>query len=90
MKTALAAIALTLAATAPAFADDDMRCTSEPRASWISADAARAAAAKHGYDTYKVEADDGCYEIDARDKSGRKVDILLHPITGAVVHVEDD
>lgn len=90
MKTALAAIALTLAATAPAFADDDMRCTSEPRASWIGAEAAKAAAAKHGYDAYEIEADDGCYEIDARDKSGKKVDILLHPISGDIVHVEDD
>ncbi|MGE0210470.1 MAG: PepSY domain-containing protein [Parvibaculaceae bacterium] len=90
MKTALAAIALTLAAVTPALADDDMRCTSEPRASWMSVDQAKAAAAGHGYDAYKIEADDGCYEIDARDKSGKKVDILLHPISGAIVHVEDD
>ena len=91
MKIAFAAIALAAIGLAtPALADDDVRCTTEPRSAWMSVEQAMAASAKAGYDAYEIEADDGCYEIDARNKAGQKVDIHLHPVTGAIVHVERD
>lgn len=94
LKTTLCALTLCatgLAASAGiASADDDPRCTNEPFERWITVEQAAARATALGYQVRSIEADDGCYDIEARDADGRKMDILLHPITGEAVKVRRD
>lgn len=69
---------------------DGPRCTSEPFESWMSVEAAAARATELGYQVRSIEADDGCYDIEARDDKGVKYEIHLHPLTGEIVKIEED
>lgn len=100
--TALTAAALIVASAGAADAkrgDDDHRlsdsggryCSVSPDAVKLSADQASAKASLLGYsDIRKVEWDDGCWEVYAFDKSGQRVEVYLHPVSGDVVKVERD
>jgi hypothetical protein len=35
-----------------------------------------------GYEVWRVELDDGCYEVEARESSGAYVELKLDPTTG--------
>ncbi|TSD83406.1 PepSY domain-containing protein [Mycobacterium sp. KBS0706] len=78
-------IAMCLAATAPAFADDDPSCGDAPRAQWMSQDAAKAKLKDLGYEVRRIKPENGCYEAYALDKAGAKVEVFLHPVSGEVV-----
>lgn len=77
------ALAFVLAA-GPALAGPT--CTTEPKAKWLSeADMkAKLASAGYKYKVFKVTTGN-CYEIYGNDKSGKRVEIYFHPITGNVV-----
>ena len=82
----LASLALAAGVAAPALADDDGgSCGNVPRTQWMTEEAAKSKAADLGYDVRRVKEEDGCYEIYAIDKSGAKVELHMHPVTGAVV-----
>jgi hypothetical protein len=79
-------MALSLAGTAPAFADDDAAdCGDAPRSQWMSEDAAKAKLKDLGYDVRRIKPEKSCYEAYAFDKAGAKVEVFLHPISGEVV-----
>ncbi len=88
----LTAAALSAALVAiPAHAsDDDARCAAAPRDQWMSIDAAKAKGVELGYEVRQVKEEDGCYELYAIDKNGAKVELYLHPVTGAVVRSKSD
>ena len=81
MKVLLIAAATVLPATV-AMAGDD--CHVPPRA-WQPRGAARQAAAGFGWRVDKIEADDGCWEVKARDAQGRRIKAKLDPATLQVV-----
>ena len=97
MKTVLFASAALLAATAamPAFAsDDDMdntaSCREVAKADWMSQDAARAKATEMGLTVKKLKVEDGCYELYAIDKDGKRIEAYMHPGTGKIVKSKID
>lgn len=88
MKTTLTA--LVLAALLPAgavLADDDCDV---PRNQWQSREAALQLAERNGWTVRGVEIDDGCYEIEARDRDGRKIELKIDPATLQVVEREEE
>lgn len=92
MKTTLTAVILaisTFAIAAPASADRH-RCGNVAPADWMSVGDITAKAVALGYQVREVERDDGCYEIKATDNSGQRIDVHMHPATGAVVWTDFD
>lgn len=87
----LASLALAAGVAAPALADDDgADCGNAPRAQWMTEDAAKSKAADLGYEVRGMREENGCYEIYAVDKTGAKVELQMHPVTGAVVKSNGD
>lgn len=96
MKRSILAAALasaTLASVAMAStakADDDFRCGNVPIADWLSEAEIRGRATAMGIDVRDIEIDDGCYEVEGRNRDGRKIELRLHPQTGEQVSVDGD
>lgn len=91
MKTTLTAVAL--AAFLPAgaaFADDD-NCAA-PRSQWQPRETVMQLAKANGWTVRDFEVDDGCYEIEGRDSTGREIEVKLDPATLQIVEMdyEDD
>lgn len=80
----LALLAVLSVASGPALASPN--CTSEPKAKWLSESAIKEKIASLGY-TYKVfkVTTGNCYEIYGQDKTGKRVEIYFHPMTGVLV-----
>ena len=77
-----------LGAAGPARADDD-DCT-VPMAEWQPREAVQRLAEEQGMTVRRIKIDDGCYQINGRDSSGREVEIKLDPATLQVINVEYD
>ncbi len=91
MRTAFAAALIAVLAPAgAALADDDAHCGKTPRDQWMSEEEVKARATELGYEVRRVETDDGCYEVDAIDRNGVRLEIDFHPVTGALVSSKDD
>ncbi len=70
-----------------ALADDDCRV---PMADWQPREAVIALADENGWMLHEIEIDDGCYEIEARNREGRDIEVTLDPRTLAVIEIEYD
>ena len=83
MRRLIAALALTILSGA-AFAGPN--CTTEPKHKWMSESDMKAKVVELGYryKVFKVTVGN-CYEIYGQDKSGRRIEVYFHPITGVVV-----
>jgi len=90
MRRSLAILFLfaSLGATGLARADED-DCT-VPMAQWQPREAVQRAAAEQGVTVRRIKIDDGCYQINGRDASGRKVEIKVNPQTLEVIDIEYD
>jgi hypothetical protein len=77
-----------LGATGLARADED-DC-SVPMAQWQPREAVQRVAAEQGVTVRRIKIDDGCYQINGRDASGRKVEIKVNPQTLEVIDIEYD
>jgi hypothetical protein len=82
LKTALAAVAISLASAASAAPV----CTTAPKAKWMSPAQMKARVAKMGYSKVKVFQQAGsCYEIYAQTKDGRRAEVYFNPVNGKIV-----
>lgn len=70
----------------PAFADDDDCYV--PMSQWQSREAAHNWAQSQGWDVRRIKIDDGCYEIEGYDQSGREIEVKIDPATLAIVEFE--
>ena len=77
LKIAVAACAL-LAAAAPATASPG-DCYTTSNATWLPIADVVTAAEAQGYSILKVEREDGCYEVYAKNKDGARVKLHLDP-----------
>lgn len=68
-----------------ALADDDCFV---PMADWQPREAVAEFASSQGWEVRGIRIDDGCYEIDGRDATGRAIEVKLHPGTLQVVEFE--
>lgn len=67
-----------------AFADP--KCTTEPKEKWISESEMKAKIASLGYHAKVFKVTKGnCYEIYGTDKTGKRIEVYFHPITGTIV-----
>jgi len=79
---------LALAAVLPAglaVAADD--CAA-PMADWKPRDAIVRLAAEKGWTVRRIKIDDGCYEIDGADATGRRIEVTVHPSTLEIIEME--
>lgn len=81
-RTRLAALALaaSLGAASPAFADGD-RCQAGPETGWKPLAELVQKLAAEGWRLRSVEIDDGCYEVKGVDKDGRYHEAYFHPVS---------
>ena len=82
----LSGIMIALSAGTPVFADDGDCYV--PMSQWQSRDAARNWAESQGWDVRRIKIDDGCYEIEGYDQSGREIEVKIDPATFAIVDFE--
>jgi hypothetical protein len=89
---AILALALSLAAAAPAMADDDYRGNrlNVPSSQWLSQSEIRDRLEAKGLKVREIEADDGAYEVEAFDDKGVKNEFHVHPATGEILRGYDD
>ncbi len=82
MRAALTIVLLTFAT--PAIAGP--HCTDEPQSSWLTKAEMldRIKTMGHQVDVFK-KTGGNCYEIYGKDKSGKRVEVYFHPITGRIV-----
>lgn len=66
--------------------DDDCAV---PRAEWQSMEAVSRLAAGNGWTLRKIEVDDGCYEVKAQTREGRRIKAKLDPKTLEVIEMDD-
>jgi hypothetical protein len=68
-----------------ALADDDSLV---PMTDWQPRQAVARLAEQNGWTVRRIETDDGCYEIDGRDREGREIEVTVHPATFQVIELE--
>ena len=79
---------LTFLAAVPAggaLAQDDCYV---PMVDWQPREAVAQLAADKGWSVRRIKIDDGCYEIDGRDSTGRAIEVTVHPKTLLVIDIE--
>jgi hypothetical protein len=89
---AIASIGIMGGLTSVAHADDNdrRRCGNVPIADWMSEGDLRNRITPLGIEVREIDIDDGCYEVEARNKDGRKVEIHFNPQTGEQVWIDGD
>jgi hypothetical protein len=92
MRTVISALALlaVVGGVGMASAEEGHKCGNAAEGQWMSKDAVKAKFAVDGTDVRKVKVEDGCYEVYAVTKDGKKTEQVVNPVTGEVVGSEDD
>ena len=86
MRKTLTILALVAALPAGgALAEDDCFV---PMADWQPREAVAEFASSQGWEVRRIKIDDGCYEIDGRDATGRAIEVKLHPGTLQIIEFE--
>ena len=87
-KIIFSAIAATLL-TAPAFASD-IKCDSPSQDQWMTKAALTTMYEDKGYDVKNIKADDGCFEVYALDAKGTRVELVVDPVSGKLLEIENN
>ncbi|WP_292145361.1 PepSY domain-containing protein [Mesorhizobium sp.] len=69
----------------PARADD--QCFA-PMADWKPREVVTGLAARNGWTVRRIKIDDGCYEIDATDAKGQRIEVTVHPSTLEIIQIK--
>ena len=90
-KTIIAAAAFAAIFGSVAHADDDdRRCGNVQIDKWMSEAQVRDRAEAMGIEVREVDIDDGCYEVEGRNRDGRRIEVRLNPETGEQVSIDGD
>jgi len=92
--TAASSMTLALATLIPvtsglASSDDNDNYCGKTFGQWMSKGAAKTKAAAMGYDVRRVKREDGCYEIYAISKGGKRIELYMNPVTGTIVKTKN-
>lgn len=63
----------------------DGRCAARPDAEWLSVEQLTQKLKEQGYTVREVERSHGCYEVEATDAKGGRVEIYVDPATAEIV-----
>lgn len=86
--TILATAALMgLGALTPAVAEEAL--CKQPESAWKPVDELKAKLTAEGWTISNVKTDEGCYEVYAKDKDGKKVEVYFDPVTFEKVGEDD-
>lgn len=90
MSLALLSAVLSTAAlgATPATAGTDAACRLAEGTSWMAIETVASRLTAQGYSVHGIERDHGCYEVKATDRAGQRVELTLHPATGAILASE--
>jgi hypothetical protein len=90
MRILLSVIAMTLSFSGAAFAESESTasCGDAPQSTWLSKDQLTVKAEALGMKVRGIKIENGCYEVAAIDKDGKKVDKVMNPVSGEVVDAE--
>ena len=73
-----------VAISSPALAGP--HCTDEPQSKWLTKAEMMVRIKPMGHNVHVFKKTSGnCYEIYGRDKSGKRIEVYFHPVTGDVV-----
>ena len=61
-----------------------------PMSDWQPREAVTKLAEARGWAVRRIKIDDGCYEIDAKDKAGKRIEVTVQPATLEVLKVEQE
>ena len=70
--------------------DSEGGCGNAPKSQWMGEDAAKAKGVELGYEVRRVKVEKGCYELYAKDKDGKRAELLMNPVTGKIVGTDGD
>lgn len=60
-----------------------------PTGQWQSREAVRHFAEEQGWTVRRIKIDDGCYEIHASDKNGKRFEARIDPVNLTVLEIEN-
>lgn len=84
-KTLTMLALLSVFPTGVAWAEEDCFV---PMANWQPREAVAQLAADEGWTVRRIKIDDGCYEIDGSDATGRAIEVKVHPATLQIIGLE--
>lgn len=61
-----------------------------PMSDWQPREAVVKLAQEKGWAVRRIKIDDGCYEIDARDQAGKRIEVTVHPGTLEILRIEQE
>jgi len=80
-----AMIGVVLAAS-PALAREEQHCNPAPDATWLTDTQVAERITAQGYrNITEIEHEDRCYEVQAENKEGKRVEIHVDPVSGEIV-----
>lgn len=65
-------------------------CTSAPQSEWLTIGDIDQMLRNQGYVPRQIEIDDRCFEAEVIDAQGRRLEMYLDPISGAVTRSKED
>lgn len=65
-----------------ALAEEDMACTKEPKAKWMSEKDLTAKLVAQGLTVKRIKTEGSCYEAYVIDKAGKRSEMMLNPVDG--------
>ena len=82
LAAALALSALSFGAFASTYNGE---CTNQPQSKWMKTADVKAKISAQGYSVGKVKTGGSCYEVYAKDKNGKRVELFVNPVDASVV-----
>jgi hypothetical protein len=84
---ALAAAAIAILPSSPAFATGAIKCKAGPKSGWKTQEALKAKLVKEGWTVRKAKVDGGCYEVYGTTPEGDRVEAYFHPVSFEKLYV---
>ncbi|WHZ12135.1 MAG: hypothetical protein OJF60_002576 [Burkholderiaceae bacterium] len=82
---ALAALALSILSLGAFATTYNGECTDQPKSKWMSTGDVKTRFDAQGYSVGRVKTGGSCYEVYAKDKDGKKIELFVNPVDASVV-----
>lgn len=63
----------------------DGECTREPQSKWMKTTDVKVKFEAQGYSVGKIKTGGSCYEVYAKDKDSKKIELFVNPVDASVV-----